>query len=265
MHILFHRRTFIITVPLLLGALALVASASHSWGGYHWARTSNPFIVQLGDNLSSTWHPYLGTTSTDWTLSDVLDTTVVSGRSDPRRCNPTNGRVEVCNRKYGNTGWLGIASIWISGSHITQGTVKVNDTYFAVGTYNTPAWKTFVMCQEVGHTFGLDHQDEIFGNVNLGTCMDYTSDPDGILLGQLSNLHPNAHDYEELDIIYAHPDAITTLKATVANGNHAEINIGDDSSTWGKEVRRDSRGHRSLFERDLGGGDKVVTFVIWAR
>jgi hypothetical protein len=51
------------------------------------------------------------------------------------------------------------------------------------------------MCQEVGHTFRLDHQDEKFNNVNLGTCMDYTSDPDGSLNGELSNLHPNAHDY----------------------------------------------------------------------
>ena len=50
-----------------------------------------------------------------------------------------------------------------------------------------------VMCQEVGHDFGLDHQDENFNNPNLGTCMDYTNDPS-------TNQHPNAHDYEELDI-----------------------------------------------------------------
>ena len=26
-------------------ALPLTASASHSWGGYHWARTSSPFTL----------------------------------------------------------------------------------------------------------------------------------------------------------------------------------------------------------------------------
>ena len=52
---------------------------------------------------------------------------------------------------------------------------EVNDTYFNTAKYNTPVWRNLVMCQEVGHTLGLDHQDEIFDNVNLGTCMDYTN------------------------------------------------------------------------------------------
>lgn len=37
--------------------------------------------------------------------------------------------------------------------------------------------RCLVTCQEVGHTFGLDHRDENFDNGNLGTCMDYTNDP----------------------------------------------------------------------------------------
>src|SRR3989344_8585733 len=97
-----------------------------------------------------------------------------------RVCRATNGRVEVCNSKYGNNGWLGIAQIWVTGGeHITQGVVKLNDTYFNKSPYNTPAWRNLVMCQEVGHTLGLGHVDEIFNNTNLGTCMDYTNDPDG--------------------------------------------------------------------------------------
>ncbi|MER3404496.1 MAG: hypothetical protein C4289_04465, partial [Chloroflexota bacterium] len=183
------------------------AEASHSWGGYHWARTSNPFTLMLGDNVSSTWDPYLGEASSDWSQSSVLDTTVVPGSTDPRRCRPTAGRVEVCNAKYGYTGWLGVAQIWVSGSHITQATVKLNDTYFNLSAYNTPAWRRLVMCQEVGHTFGLDHQDENFSNPNLGTCMDYTNDPDG----PPSNEHPNQHDYDQLALIYSHLDSTTTI------------------------------------------------------
>ena len=270
MHSLFHRRALIIAIPLILGAVALVANASHSWSGYHWARTNNPFTLKLGDNVSSAWDPYLATTSSDWSMSSpnwphVLNTTVVFSGKDPRTCKPTSGRVEVCNAKYGNNGWLGIAQIWASGLHIVQGTVKVNDTYFNTAYYNTPAWRNLVMCQEVGHTFGLSHQDEIFGNANLGTCMDYTNDPSGTLYGQLSNEHPNDHDYEELATIYAHLDTSTTTKATIASkGNHDEVNL-DDPSAWGKEIRKDSRGHSSLFERDLGGGHKVFTFVIWTQ
>src|ERR671925_153616 len=108
---------------LAASVFASTAAASHSWGGYHWARTSNPFTVKLGDNVTSTWDGHLQTASSDWSQSSVLDTTVVSGASKGKNCRPTSGRVEVCNAAYGNNGWLGIAQIWISGSHITQGVV----------------------------------------------------------------------------------------------------------------------------------------------
>ena len=47
---------------------------------------------------------------------------------NPKNCKAVSGRVEVCNSHYGNTGWLGVAQIWVSGLHIQQGTVKLNDT-----------------------------------------------------------------------------------------------------------------------------------------
>jgi len=249
-------------------ALAGTASADHSWGGYHWARTSNPFTLQLGDNVSSAWDGYLVTTSSDWSVSSVLNTEIKTGNTKPRTCKATTGRVEVCSERYGNTGWLGVAQIWISGLHITKGIVKVNDTYFNTNTYNTPAWRNLVMCQEVGHTLGLDHQDEAFDNTNLGTCMDYTNDP-------LSNQKPNAHDYEELESIYAHLDSTTTVLSSTDGGSGGkgkgkpsgvgqDINL-DNPSEWGQAVRKDAQGKGSLYVRDLGNGEKVFTFVTWAR
>lgn len=246
---------------LLVAALALllvggVAYAGHSWGGYHWARTSNPFTLKLGDNVSSVWDGYLATASYDWSLSSVLDTLIVPGTTNPKNCRATAGRVEVCNSKYGNNGWLGVASVWVSGSHITQGTAKMNDTYFNTAKYNTPAWKNLVMCQEIAHTFGLDHQDENFSNPNLGSCMDYTSDPS-------SNQHPNAHDYEMLETIYAHLDTTTTVGQSVAKSGHPEIDHSDPSA-WGQAIRTSSDKKASLYELNLGNGNKAFTFVIWA-
>src|SRR5215207_9387689 len=188
--------TSALAVVLALAAFLPAAQANHSWGKYHWARTANPFTLQLDDNVSDTWEPYLQTTSDDWSQSSVLDasTKIIGGTSNPT-CSPTTGRVEVCNAQYGTNGWLGLAQIWISRRHIVAGTTKVNDTYFNRTKYNTDASRNLVMCQEVGHTFGLDHQDENFTNANMNTCMDYSNDPS-------SNQHPNAHDYEELKIIY---------------------------------------------------------------
>lgn len=227
--------------------------ANHSWGSYHWARTSNPFTLKLGDNLSSSWDSYLATTSSDWSVSAVLDTVIVPGSTTARRCQPKLGQVEVCNATYGKNGWLGIASVWASGDHITQGTVKLNDSYFNTAKYNQPAWKNLVMCQEVGHTFGLDHQDENFSNTPLGSCMDYSNDP-------LPNQHPDQHDYDQLESIYSHLDNSTTVSQS-NNGVSAQVLAGEPGD-WGRLVKR--QGRTAVYELDLGNGNKVFTFVIYA-
>lgn len=251
------RRVTVVLACLSILLLPLLAHASHSWGVYHWARTANPFTLKLGDNVSGVWDTHLATASGDWSASSVLDTSIVAGKGG-KNCRAATGRVEVCNRKYGNNGWLGIAQIWINGAgHITQGLAKMNDTYFNTPTYNTTPWRNLVMCQEVAHTFGLDHQDESFSNPNLGTCMDYTGDPDG----PPSNEHPNAHDFEQLETIYAHLDSSSTLGASLPESAGQDL---DEPRQWGKVVKKDGKGRPSLYEKDLGKGHKVFTHVFWA-
>ena len=260
MNIVIKKKVFaVIGAVIIFAGISGVSfvNADHTWGPYHWARTSNPFSVKLGDNVSGVWDTSLTLASADWSLSSVLDAMIVQGSNlrNPKACKPKIGRGEVCNAKYGFNGWLGIASIWISGEHITQGTVKLNDTYFNRATYNTAPWRNLVMCQEVGHVFGLDHQDEVFANSNLGTCMDYTNDP-------TSNQHPNTHDYEMLETIYAHLDTTTTLSQTTVSAPMPDISL-DGPNDWGKEIRKSGDGRVSLFERDLGNGRKVFTHVFW--
>ncbi|HET6671433.1 MAG TPA: hypothetical protein VFH15_14495 [Pyrinomonadaceae bacterium] len=264
-----------ILVLFVFAALPSVTSADHSWNGYHWARTSNPFTIKTGDNVSSAWDAYLDEAISDWNVSTVLDLLKVAGGTNPRNCRPTAGRIEVCNSKYGNTGWLGIAQIWITGGeHITQAITKVNDTYFNTSTYNTPAWRRLVMCQEIAHDFGLDHQDETFNNFNLGSCMDYTNAPAGGVVGGFnygpSNEHPNAHDYEQIEIIYQHLDGTTTIGQAVnsrGNGqtppamNDLEM---DGPRQWGRLVSSSRNGRVQVFELDFGNGNKILTHVFWA-
>jgi hypothetical protein len=35
---------------IALAALPITLWASHSWNGFHWARTRNPFTLKLGNN-----------------------------------------------------------------------------------------------------------------------------------------------------------------------------------------------------------------------
>lgn len=251
----FRRIAVVVSMAAVVMAPGSTAHANHSWGGYHWARTSNPFTVQLGDNVSSTWDAHLSTSSIDWSASIVLNTTIVPGSTSPKTCKATSGKVQVCNSTYGRTGWLGIASVWVSASHITQATVKLNDTYFKTAPYNTSAWRNMVMCQEIGHTFGLDHQDEDFDNPNLGTCMDYTSDP-------ASNQNPNTHDYDQLAVIYAHLDSSTSVAGTTAAALGDEA--GNTPAAWGHLVSGAAEpGSAATYARRVGTG-AVFTFVVWA-
>ena len=180
-----------------------------------------------------------------------------------RKCSAITGTVQVCNTTYGNNGWLGVAQIWVSGLHITKGSVKLNDTYFNTATYNKTEWRNLVLCQEVGHTFGLDHQDETFSNANLGTCMDYTSNP----LGPPDNEWPNKHDFDELAIIYGHTDGSTTSASSTGSGKMPPGMTRDlhEQSEWGRLIRESNGGRTAVYERDFGGGYKAFTFVIWAR
>jgi len=252
----------VVLLLVAIAAIPLTVLANHSWGGYHWARTANPFTLKVGDNVNAAWDPYLDGAISDWSRSSVLDLTKVTGGvRNPKNCRPNAGRIEACNAAYGNNGWLGLAQIWITGgTHITQATTKVNDTYFNSSTYNTPAWRRMVMCQEIAHDFGLDHQDESFNNANLGSCMDYTGDPDG----PPSNERPNQHDYDQLVQIYSHLDSTTTVgQATRMPPAMNSIDM-DNPQNWGQLVRRSRDGRISDYILDFGHGNKIVTYVIWA-
>ena len=259
-----------IFISLLVLGIPTVASAqsrealTHSWGGYHWARTSNPFNVKLQSNLTLDWPGYFGTASSDWDASLVLNTTNVAGSTGSttrRKCSMTLGRVVVCNSTYGNNGWLGLASINITGgTHITQGSVKVNDSYAM-----NNAEKLHVMCQEIGHTFGLDHQST--SGASLNTCMDYYSNTSS---SDTQSTHPNAHDWDALVTIYSHLDSTKTSFLTAGPGSDAgrvpamdQIDL-DGPGQWGVEVERSEDGRFSTFVLDFGSGRQIVTYVTWA-
>ena len=225
--------------------LAAPAAANHSWGNYHWARTSNPFTVPLGDNVTNTaysnWDGALAAASSDWSQSSVLDAPVVPGQAKGKNCRGVDGTIQVCNASYGFNGWLGLAQIWISGVHIVRGTTKVNDSYFNSPSYSYTN-ERHVMCQEIGHGFGLDHQDE--SGADLNTCMDYSN--------ALDNPSPNAHDYQQLETIYAHLDSSSTVSQF----------LPEDASPIATE-RLDTIRTSRIVEH-FGNGFARVTFIIWA-
>lgn len=277
------RSLAVFALVIALTALGTAPSnAAHSWSTYHWGRTANPFTLQLGDNVSGDWDGHLVTASADWSstaydgqtdpqtgvvVENPIRTTVTAGGSMPRKCRPTSGRIEVCNATYGNNGWLGLAQIWLSGGHIVQGVAKMNDTYFKLSTYNNPNEKLHVMCQEVGHAFGLGHQDE--SGISLDTCMDYFSNT-GANAGSTVSTRPNLHDYGQLTAKYVvgkggHLDSTNTFKGTgAANANGGGLvnapGLQEDGTPAGA-----SRSRGDVYITRIGPDHFIVTFITWAR
>ena len=123
---------------------------------------------------SNSWHNY-----TDISLTSVSS----AGSSD---------HVNAYNGYYGSTGWLGIAEIrGSSGCTVLNGRSRLNQTYLDNGSDNGSYSRTnkkHVACQEVGHLFGLHHNQS-----SSTTCMN-----DRIL----SAPYPNSHDQSMINSIY---------------------------------------------------------------
>ena len=223
-----------ITAAVLVGP----AWANQGSSSYHWARASNPLRIQLGDNVDGRWDPYLQDAQTAWNKSTVIESPIVPGSTDARQCRGVAGTIQLCSAAYGLTGWLGIASISVAAdNHISQVTVKLNDTYFDTAAYDTAARRRQVMCLQIAHAYGLDLQDETG--------------------------HPNARDFQELDTMYEHLDPTATV-AFRSNGAGEFADPGDTPSQWGRPIHFMRNGRPDEFERTDGPGLKTETHVLWA-
>lgn len=270
-----HRITLAVAALVFSGTTAL---ADHSWGPYHWARTTASFDLIVVNSTTSDWDTYVTQAIADWSGSGALnmleDTNGSTDSKERRKCTPASGQVRICNLDYGRNGWLGIAGISVDADdHILYGYTKLNDSYFSLNYYNKPDWKQSVTCQELGHDVGLGHQDENFNNQSLSSCMDYQDPP---------YEYPNAHDYEELAGIYDHQDSYNTYDdqggsngdgggtgdgggcnsppGKGCNKGDAPGNSGDIG--WGMSLGR--RGQHETFMRIDPDGTRHITHVTWA-
>ena len=247
-----------------------VVSADHAWGSYHWARTTHSFDLTVVNSTTDDWDQFVTAAVADWSQSGVLNMVEDAGGSTSnnirRQCKAPTGKIRICNLAYGNNGWLGLAGISIdSNGHILTGYTKLNDTYFSSGFYNTPDWKQSVACQELGHDVALEHQDEDFNNTSLFSCMDYQDPPFA---------WANAHDFDQLDLIYGHLDSYNSYAGGGSGGggdvcdappgkgcNKAGVGQGNSKSEWGMSLGR--RGAAETFIRTDPDGTRHLTFVRW--
>jgi hypothetical protein len=224
------------------------------WGNYHWNKCT--IDVQVERVLSNTnWRNLFSTSINNWNVAARIQVTTSNlsySNTTANSCSPTTGKIRVCNNNYGATGWLGVAGIWAySDGSIARAYTKVNDYYFSPtynnGYYNNNAWRGSVMCQELGHDFGLDHWDEDF-DTYCDSCMDYSKQPKN---------YPNQLDRNKVDSIHA-------LQCTRRLQGNSCDNRNDNPPTGNGNAWGHQKG-KHTFETDADKcGRKWITHVYWA-
>jgi hypothetical protein len=196
----------LVALGLLTTALAgAAARAEHAWSTYHWERkSSSALILTIGDchapSIFNNWSATLSASTLDWDTFSGQYLTFVGGSC-------SSGNIKSYNDNYGDTGWLGLATISVTrgkDKHIVSGASQMNEfyvTYPGYDGFDEPVEWRHVLCQEIGHTFGLDHNREgATGGSPDDTCMNDQTRP-------LRYPSPNVHDTQQLDVIYAHNHA----------------------------------------------------------
>lgn len=263
--------------------IALPVFAGHGWSNYHWPRSSAEASIPIYRSLTvttySNWPDHLqksifgdpanpnSANRRGWNDSTVLALSIVSSATDSTtryNCTAPTNAVRVCNYAYGSTGWAGLAQVWPdAGGHITRANSKMNDTYMG-STSNNP-WRRHVMCQEVGHDFGLAHTSE--NGTSQNTCMDYyknTSNSDWTSTG------PNQHDFDQLRVQHhasTFPGPGDVLAQSLRDPGPIDAIDMNEPWNWGTPFAWDDEGRAVafIFDRTPGdSGDEVITRVTWA-
>jgi hypothetical protein len=136
-----NKKSMLVAGALLVSVFAAQAAEAKRWGCWIQA-DRNVRIRNTASNATAAIN--------DWNNLTILNLSSVSSGEE----------TYVFNANSGNTGWGGLASITnYSGCTILRATAQLN-TYYS-WTANAARG---VHCQEVGHTFGLDHSND-------GGCM----------------------------------------------------------------------------------------------
>jgi hypothetical protein len=248
--------------------------ATHSYSG-HWRRTSSGIRkIPVLRMLSSTWVPRYTTAMTDWSKPAMTKIKPYTYRTYAQnaKCPHYSGYISVCNGNYGGTGWGGLALLWTDYyGHAIYGWALQNDYYFSGSSATNTAWRQHIICQEIGHVFGLGHVNEIVTNANTGSCMDYTNDPDGGsggYPGDKNNMHPNSHDYAFINARHNHVGRLlpgfAPAEADLAR-EMLETTQQFDVRTmrgFGRLVFSAKDGVADRYELNLPSGARVTTWAI---
>lgn len=183
---------------------ATVAFADHSWNGYHWGSDKlSPTVVNK--TKSSLYN--VQAVVQEWAdMGTPIQPALVSGKK---------GNIVIMESSKISS--LGHTDVSVDkNGHITGAKVYLNTALLeAYG----PAAAAQILCHELGHALGLVHTE-----IDTDTCMNDTIWP-----GTATS--PNAHDAEQLNLIYGHQDGSSGGESD----GDVEVEGRDDEASGGSK------------------------------
>ena len=251
-----NRKSVFIAASVLIVGLAGSAAQAHQWGCWSQADRN----VRIRNTTSSATAAI-----NDWNSLTILNLSSVSSGEE----------TYVFAANSGNTGWGGIARITnYSGCTILRASAQLN-TYYS---WTTNAARG-VHCQEVGHTFGLDHSNDggCMGGgywYDIGTHYTIVShnvnDIGSIYANKVANKHslvgPEADEPRIHAFWYNHPRTLgqaTRLASAVVVATANDVTDGDPIAI-GEEGSIPSQRVHFTVKRSQKGSLKVgESFVLF--
>jgi hypothetical protein len=180
-------------------SVAFSQNALHAWSTYHWA----------SDNLTPS--VFDKTRSSELTGETALSVAHWASLATPIQPQMSSRRQAPVTVVEGfSNDWLGLAQIWIEDGHIVKGKVSMNTTFLLGDPRFTFEATVHVLCQELGHIWGLGHnRDEL--DTCMNDCLTATTEAEWLAcLNHPDGVDTNAHDVEQLLLAYdGHDDGTT--------------------------------------------------------
>jgi hypothetical protein len=210
---------------------------------YRWGRPGNGLELFVLNALDDSWQTTFENSLQDWEngTPDALTLTTRRVAYD-FECEPETGIMKVCNGDYGATLWKGLNTVFLDQRErwILASAAQMNEYYLKRASR---AQKTYTMCHELGHGFGLPHWDEDFFNRNIGNCMDYTNSP-------RTNARPDQSNFDFLTALYGEVGSTLPPSDLPNNGINGDRGTGGNGRQL-QDASEANRGYQDQPPREI--------------